>query len=155
MGKCMVLSFLRKWKVNQSTVQYVIEPCLNIWHAKLRLIYPCLANIYPQNRIGLYHFLFELRFWAFLNIARHSWNPEIKLVQKYTFFIWNKIENLTLSDPEMTWPFPVVGLRGIRLQNSSDFWILRAKVIINHVPHARKKLILVTFRDLTLTLTRT
>ena len=38
----------------------------------------------------------------------------------------------------MTWPFSVVDFHGVRLLNSFDLWILRAKVTLKHVPHARK-----------------
>ena len=49
-----------------------------------------------------------------------------------------KFENLTLCDPVLTRTFSVVGLHGVRLQNGLDFWILLAKVTLNHVPHARR-----------------
>ena len=50
-------------------------------------------------------------------------NPEIKLIQKQTFFIRKKhFENLTLCGPGLTRPFSVVGLHGIRLQNGLDFF---------------------------------
>ena len=47
---------------------------------------------------------------------------------------------MALCDSWLTRPFSVIGLHGVRLQNGLDFWILRAKVTINHVPHARKRI---------------
>ena len=37
-------------------------------------------------------------------------------------------------------PFSVVDLHRVRVQNGLNFWILRAKLTINHVPHARKRI---------------
>ena len=48
------------------------------------------------------------------------------------------IKNLTLYGPMLTRPFSAVDLHGVRLQNGLDFWIIRAKVTINHVRHSRK-----------------
>ena len=47
-------------------------------------------------------------------------------------------------EPSLCW------LAWFRLQNGSEFWIIRVKVTINHVLQARKILIWVTFRDLSL-----
>ena len=74
-------------------------------------------------------------------IKRHFWHPGIKLVQKHTFFIQKyEFQNLTLYDSGLTRPFFFVDLHGVRLQNSFDFWILRAEVTMNHVPHTRKRI---------------
>ena len=50
-----------------------------------------------------------------------------------------KNANMTLCDPGLTWPF-VVDLHGVRFQNGFDFWILRAKVTMKHVPHFRNRI---------------
>ena len=84
---------------------------------------------------------------AILSISRHC--TEIKkdifvILRsnwfRNTHFLFEKIENLTLCDRGLTWPFSVVDLHGFRLQNGFNFWILREKVTINHVPHARKRI---------------
>ena len=87
-------------------------------------------------------------------MMRSSWFRNTQLLYK------RKIEYLTLCDSELSRPLYVVDLHGVGFQNGLAFCILRAKVTINHVPHARKFFffILVFFRelrDLTLTLTRT
>ena len=102
-------------------------------------------QIYSPKTVSVEHAnIFKLRFGEFLDIARkwkwYFWNAEIKLAQKHTFFVReNQFENLALCDPGLTRPFSVVGLYGVNLQDGPDFWILRAKVTINHVLHARKR----------------
>ena len=88
---------------------------------------------------------------TFFRILRPNWFTNTRF--SYSKISIRKFDFLTC----LTWPFPVVDLRGVRFQNGFDSWILRSRTT-SHVPHARKKLILVTFRDLldlTLTLTRT
>ena len=106
-----------------------------------------------QNPIRWWRHFFKLQFWAFICIAQklkwHLWNTEVKLVQQHTqhtLFIYSKIpiRKFAWCDPRLTWLFSVVDLRDVRLQNGFSFWILSAKVTINHVPSHRKKL--VTFR---------
>ena len=141
---------------------FVVEPYLDVWYAKFHFDISIFDKHIAQKPNQLMSF-FKLQFWAFLDFAqkkRHFWNPENKLVQKHIFCIRKyPLENSSLCDPRLTWPFSVVDLHGVRLQNGFDFWILRAKVIINHVPHARRRVLFgwlfVTFRDLTLTPTRT
>ena len=85
---------------------------------------------------------------SILSILRHRreikilfWNPKINLVNIHISFIRKtQFENLTLCDPGLTRPFPVVDLYGVWLQNGLNFLILRAIVTINHVPHARKRI---------------
>ena len=57
----------------------------------------------------------------------------------YEFFPKHS-KKVTLCVPGLTWPFSVVDLHGFRLQNGFVFLILRAKVTINHVLHARKRI---------------
>ena len=81
---------------------------------------------------------------AILSTSGHNtdfFNTEIKLVQKHTFFSEKeRFENLNLCDPGLTRPMSVVGLHGVRLQKVLISLITRAKVTINHVPHARKQI---------------
>ena len=120
-------------------------------------------HIAPKPNLLMTSF-FRLQFWAFLDPTQKQkwpfWNPEIKLVQKHSFYSKIPIQKFAfLCGPRLSWPFSVIDLRGVRLQNGIDFWILRAKLAINHVPHARKIILIlvtfVTFRDLILTLTST
>ena len=84
---------------------------------------------------------------AILSISGHR--PEINMTfleswdqtgsKTHILFSKNQLKNLTLCDPGLTRPFSVVDLHGVRLQNGLEFWILRAKVTINHVSHARKR----------------
>ena len=45
--------------------------------------------------------------------------------------VTHPVENLILCDLVLTWPFSVIELHGVRLQNAFDFLILRARVILN------------------------
>ena len=64
------------------------------------------------------------------------------MAQEHTFFIRNfRFENLTFCDPRLTWHFSVVDLYEVRMQNDLDFWIKCVKVTINHVSHARKRIV--------------
>ena len=102
--------------------------------------------IYDVRLVGL-----SQRFvHSIFSIYRHRteirmtfWNPMITLVQKHTIFIRKK---KSIQKFDLKWPG--VDLHEVWLQNDLDLWIPRAKVTINHVPHARKEfLILVNFRD--------
>ena len=84
---------------------------------------------------------------AILSISRH--HTEINLsvfengvqIGSETCIFYSKISIRKFDlacDPRLTWPLSVNYLHWVRFQNGFDFWILRAKVTINHVPHARK-----------------
>ena len=109
-------------------------------------------------------FVDDLIFQAvILSIFRHCTEIKMTVLESWyqtgseTCFSYSKISiwKFDLFNPGLTWPFPVVNWHGVRLQNGFDFWILRSKKDHKSCAAYPKKLILVTFRDLTLTLTRT
>ena len=85
-------------------------------------------------------------------------NPEIKLVQKYTFYS-RKNEKLTFCDPGLSQLFPVVHFHEVRLQNSFDFFYFTCKSDYKLCASHRKRIFdsgeFRDLRDLTLTLTLT
>ena len=114
-------------------------------------IYFCETHVAPQT-ISIDDVVFSRcdfqYFWRsevkmpFLEyLDKNSWKRNI-------FYSKISIRKFEHCDTGLTWPFSVVDLHGVRSENGFDFWFFRAKVTIDHVPHARKRiLILVTFRD--------
>ena len=81
-------------KFSKKNLQHVVEPCLDIRHAKFQVDMSIFAKHIAQKPYPLMTSFFHI---AILSISRHRteteelfWNPEIKLVQKHPLVIRKK-----------------------------------------------------------------
>ena len=85
-------------------------------------------------------------------IKCHFWKPGIELFRRHSVFIRkDQIENLTLCDPRLTWPFADVDVNGSDCKMASVFE-LHVEIGIIDVLHAQNSFFLfwwsfVTYRD--------
>ena len=105
--------------------------------------------IYFLQRYSPKHYPLKTLFFqtAILSISRY--HKEIKMTfleswdqtgsKSHIFIRQNR--KFDLMWPRVDRLFSVVDLHGIRLQKGFDFWMLHTKVTINHVPHARKRIL--------------
>ena len=132
-----------KSKIKRTTALHVVEPCLDIWHAKYQVDISIFDKHIAQNLYPLMTLFFQT---VILSISRHCTDIKITFLESsdqpgsetHIFIRRSQFGKLTLCDPGLTHPFSVVNLHGVRLQYGLDFWVIRAKVAINNVLHAKK-----------------
>ena len=128
---------------NSKIVQYVVKPYLEIWHAKFRVDISIFGKCIAKNPYSLMTSSIQA---SIQRIFKHC--TEIKTTflessdqtgsETQTFYSKNQFENFTLCDPGLTRHFSVLNCMVSDCKMASFFVIIRAKVTINHVPHARK-----------------